>query len=212
MNLLLQRKQHAYHFFQFLPLKLGSGVTFKLKADLELTNEERELVRRYQLSDAILFDYNFWLDLKMALKSAVKFWLILLIPTLLFGRIILAALVEYFTPLMLNIFLKTGWIPNLRTFESIVLLVVLVLILGVPIIYYFALREEVRVRHLTNGGRTFRCESVVALIHKEADIEGKCSYLRQLLESAKHWDERETIPIPPLDKINAKLALLKAVT
>ena len=78
------------------------------------------------------------------------------------------------------------------------------------IVYYRELRERILVSDLLNGGRTFRCDSIVELIDKEAYLEHVSQYLRQVLESAKHWDEREIIPIKPLRKEEAKKAVLKA--
>ncbi|MCP4407600.1 MAG: hypothetical protein GY807_07540, partial [Gammaproteobacteria bacterium] len=78
-------------------------------------------------------------------------------------------------------------------------------------VYFKTLREQIVVSELMAGGRKFRCDSIVALIQKEAYVEGVCSYLRQVLESAKHWHDREVVGIPPLKKEEAKLAVLKAL-
>ncbi len=73
--------------------------------------------------------------------------------------------------------------------------------------YYDRLRERIYVRDLING-RVFKCHSIVELVQKEAYLQFILSYLRQVLETAKHWDEQETIEILPLSKEEAKEALL----
>ena len=56
----------------------------------------------------------------------------------------------------------------------------------------------------------FCCDSIIELIQKEAFLEGISEYLRQVLESAKNWHDREVIPIKPLDKALAKQAVLSS--
>ena len=78
-------------------------------------------------------------------------------------------------------------------------------------VYFRELREQLIVSDLMAGGKKFRCDSIVALIQKEAYVEGVCAYLRQVLESAKHWHDREAIAIQPLNKEDAKRAVLSAL-
>lgn len=212
MNLSLERRQNVYDVFQFLPLRIGRGITFKLWAMLELDAEEVALVDKYRLMESIVFPGSDWIDFKKALKSSLMFWIIILLPLWILGSNFYAVLSKAFFEFFLKLFFQFGWAPNQGLIQNSITIVALALFIGVPLIYYFALREKVKVRHLVSGGKMFRCDSVVELIHKEAELESRCQYLRQLLESAKHWDEREIIPIQPLDKINAKLAVLKALT
>ena len=86
----------------------------------------------------------------------------------------------------------------------------MLVMIGMTVVYFKTLREQIIVSDLLDGGRTFLCDSIVELIHKEAYLEGICEYLRQVLESAKHWHDREIIPIRPLDKEAAKQLILKA--
>ena len=81
-------------------------------------------------------------------------------------------------------------------------------LLTMTAVYFYTLREQIIVFDLLAGGRTFYCESIVALIQKEAYLEVVCSYLRQVLESAKQWDDRERIAIEPLKRVEAKQAVL----
>lgn len=70
-------------------------------------------------------------------------------------------------------------------------------------IYYNELREHIYVRDLIHG-RRFRCFSIVALVQKEAYVTNICSYLRQVLETAKHWSGQEAVEVPQLDPAEAK--------
>ena len=63
------------------------------------------------------------------------------------------------------------------------------------LVYFWHEREQITVSDLLINGRVFRCDSVVALIEKEAEIANMASHLRQVLESAKHWSDREVIPL-----------------
>lgn len=69
-------------------------------------------------------------------------------------------------------------------------------------------RETVFVKDMLHA-RHFTCESVVDLARKEAWLEGACSVLRQVMESAKHWDGVERHTIDPLPKNEAKELILR---
>ena len=116
-------------------------------------------------------------DPMMAVRSAIRTSTILIIPT----SIVLVFVFGYLAGSMLSIL---GFF-------------------ALTFFYYQQLREHIYVRDLTNG-RTFNCFSVVELIQKEAYLEHIMSYLRQVLESAMHWDDKETIEILPLSKEDAK--------
>ena len=64
-------------------------------------------------------------------------------------------------------------------------------------------RETIFLRDLLYG-RRFKCRSIVDLAKKEAMLEDSCVVLRQVLETAKHWDGVETRPVPVLSKEAAK--------
>jgi len=59
-------------------------------------------------------------------------------------------------------------------------------------------------------GRRFKCSSVVDLAKKEARLEDACLVLRQVLETAKHWDGVQTYPIPALPKEEAKQVVVRS--
>jgi hypothetical protein len=179
MNLLLQREQKSASLFSLIPLRLGSGVVFHLRAELELDEEEEALIRKYHFVDAPLVVSDPIDDLKLAFR-----------PALLLGLVAFVLL----------------WM--LFSFRSAWLLSMLVTI-GMTAVYFNTLREHIIVRHLLDGGRLFRCESIVSLIKKEAYLQYISSYLRQVLESAKNWQDRERIPIEPLSRDEAKRAVLR---
>lgn len=89
---------------------------------------------------------------------------------------------------------------------------VLCLIVGgiATYLYYDKHREIVFVRDLL-AGRHFTCASVVELARKEAWLEVVVAFLRQVMESAKHWDGTETLPIDPMDRDAAKQLIIKGL-
>lgn len=70
-------------------------------------------------------------------------------------------------------------------------------------------RETIFVRDLIHG-RHFKCESVIDLAKKEAFLTHICSFLRQVMVSAKHWDGSERHAIEPLPKDEAKQVILRS--
>ncbi len=181
MNLLLDRDQKDASFFSLIPLRIGSGVTFILHATLELDQEEEALLQKYNLTKAVLVESDMIEDLKQSVR-----------PALILGVVTFAICLLIFK---FSVALGFG------------VLVTFVM----TSVYYNTLREQIVVNELMAGGRKFRCDSIVALIQKEAFLESISAYLRQVVESAKHWHDREVVPIPPLNKEEAKLAVLKAL-
>ena len=76
--------------------------------------------------------------------------------------------------------------------------------------YYDRKRETIFVRDLLHG-RYFSCGSVIELARKEAWLETVTAFLRQVMESAKHWDGTEAIRIEALPKDMAKQLILKGL-
>ncbi len=81
---------------------------------------------------------------------------------------------------------------------------------AITAVYYHKTREHIYVRDLVNG-RHFYCYSIIALVRREAQLETMCAFLRQVLESAKHWGEREVIELAPLPKEEAKRLLVRGL-
>jgi len=71
-------------------------------------------------------------------------------------------------------------------------------------------RETIFVKDLIHG-RDFSCDSVVELARKEAWLSTIISYLRQVMESAKHWDGTERLTVNPLPKDEARQVILKGL-
>ncbi len=180
MKLLLERGQSVSSGFSLVPLRIGGGVLFKLNASLELDAAETKLLETYNLSRAPLVTSDALEDLKKGFR-----------PALVLGLICL---------------LVTWFFTNLTVATWVALLVVLVM----TFVYFNALREQIMVSDLLHGGRAFWCDSVVTLIEKEDDLHRMCQFLRQVLESAKHWDDREAIDIEPLSPQELKQAILRA--
>lgn len=179
MNLLFNRNQKSAALFSLIPLRIGSGVMFHLHAELELDQEESELIQKYRFAKSALVVSDPIDDLKKAFR-----------PALLLGLVTFAVM----------------WI--IGSFSVASTLAVLV-VLGMTAVYFKTMREQILVSDLLNGGRIFRCDSIVELIQKEAYLEFISEYLRQVLESAKNWHDREVLPIAPLEKRAAKEAVLK---
>ncbi|MEO9491848.1 MAG: hypothetical protein ABJM26_20555 [Anderseniella sp.] len=181
MNLLLKREQNSTALFSLVPLRIGSGVTFTLHAVLELTKEEHELIKHYKFTKAPLVVSDPIEDLKSSFR-----------PALFLGFVaffLLWLLISFWTAINLSI----------------------LVVLAMTVVYFKTLREQIIVSDLMIDGRKFRCDSIVALIQKEAYLQSICSYLRQVLESAKNWSDREVIAIPPLNKEDAKQAVLRSL-
>ena len=70
-------------------------------------------------------------------------------------------------------------------------------------------RETIFVRDLLHG-RNFTCDSVIELAKKEAFLTTTVSFLRQVMESAKHWDGTERHTIEPLPKDEARQVILRS--
>jgi hypothetical protein len=83
---------------------------------------------------------------------------------------------------------------------------------GVGVGYWWMneMRETIYVRDLLHG-RHFACDSVIELARKEAWLTTVVSYLRQVMESAKHWDGTERHKIDPLPKDEARAVILRGL-
>ena len=180
MNLLIDRDQKSASLFSLVPLRIGSGVTFTLHVSLQLDSEEEALIQKYNFAKATLVASDPIDDLKKSFR-----------PALVLG------------------FMSFVVIWLIISFPAALSLSIMVTLVMTGV-YFETLREQIIVSELMAGGRKFRCDSIVALIQKEAYIENVCAYLRQVLESAKNWHHREVLPIAPLSKEEAKRAVLKA--
>ena len=76
--------------------------------------------------------------------------------------------------------------------------------------WYHQKRETIYVKDLLHG-RHFNCDSVVELARKEAWLGTVVSFLRQVMESAKHWDGTERHTVEPLPKEEARQVIIKGL-
>ena len=179
MKLLLKRSQKNAALFSLVPLKIGTGNIFNLNVEIEYDDEERQLANKYRINHMAFNTDDPVEEVKKAFKTA-------LIPSFL---------------VFVVAFIFT-WVMTAISVGLIVLIVM-------TIIYFKTMREQVVIGQLLEGGRTFRCDSIVELIHKEAWLQHMSQCLRQVLESAKHWDDREIKEIEPLTQEDAKRFVLK---
>ena len=149
-------------------------VQFSLWAKTEPTEEELDLLERYRMRNAILIETA----QESFLKNLVILWLSLSVILSIWLR------------------MQLGSLP-FPTF------LVVVFVTGAFLFWvYHEFRETIYVKDLLHG-RTFTCPSVVALLKKEAQLHSASTYLRQVIESSKHWDGTEHVTIDPLSKEQA---------
>lgn len=184
MNLLFTRSQKRTSFFSIVPLRIGGTVTFKLKAELEITEEEQSLIKTYSFGDAVLVSSDNYIDLQRAFRPA------------LFLGLLITILIPIFMWSSLGAIL--GGINSGRTIAAMIFAPILgiVTVLIMTIVYFFTMRKCIKVSHLVNGGRTFYCHSVVELDEQEAEILDLSRRLHATLEKARDWGGREINPIP----------------
>ncbi len=75
--------------------------------------------------------------------------------------------------------------------------------------WYNEKRERLFVRDLLHG-RHFTCTSIIELAKKEAWLTDVSALVRQVMESAKHWDGTERQLIEALPKEEARQVMLNA--
>ena len=180
MKILFSRWQSACAPFSLVPLRVGTGVKFSLRAELELTEEEEKLAKHYRFIDAVLVAGNLFEDLKRAL-----------IPSVVLSVFVFLSAWPFFV-------FPEAVVGGLITFVFMFF------------VYYGTHRRKIIFRDLLNGGRTFHCFSIVELIQKEQELTELSSYVRQVLESAKNWDSKEAMEIPVLDPTLARQLLARA--
>jgi hypothetical protein len=159
-------------------------VAFKLWAKLELDGNEQVLVERYRFDEALLIQAEQPKLLRNAILMAVLVWVLLV------GA--------------LGAFLGGVAPTPVRSFVAVVVAIV------AGYAYFHNKRESIYVRDLLHG-RYFSCGSVIELARKEAWLQTIVAFLRQVMESAKHWDGTERHTIEPLPKEEARQVILKGI-
>lgn len=120
-------------------------------------------------------------------------------PTLIRNAGLLGLVAGLFAMVLLDTFLPA----------SVAMLFGLLAFGGTAYWHYHNKRETIFVRDLIHG-RNFACKTVIDLAKKEAWLTSIAAMLRQVMESAKHWDGTETIHIEALPKEEARQFILKA--
>lgn len=154
-------------------------VVFRLWAKVEMSEDEHALIDRYDMDESCLIASD---DLGH-FKGAVAIGFIA--------------------------FLAGGGLAGANSGEALVGLAFGV-IAGVAAGYWWLneKRETIWMRDLLHG-RRFKCDSIIELAQKEAMLDNACVALRQVVETAKHWDGVETRPVPALPPEEAKEMVLR---
>ena len=180
MKLLFSRSQKRTPFFSFIPLRIGGTVTFRLKAELELSEEETALARKYALNKATLTRSNPAEDFANAFKPAL----------------FLAILASLAAAILIPMVGLGGGMNSLIITALVVPVIGLICFVVLSVLYFFALRKHVTANQLMNGGRTFFCHSVVELDDHEEELLDISKRFYLTLEKAKNWGGREINPLP----------------
>ncbi len=162
-----------------------SGVIFKLWVKIELTEDEQALLKHYRFDGAILIRvYQPGL-----FKRAIGFGV--------FVFVLACAL------LILGVDALDATLSN----KDAQITAGICAVIG-AFWHYHNKRETIYVRDLLHG-RYFYCHTVVDLVKQEARLNHMAAYFRQVMESAKHWDDTERQTIEPLSKEDARQVILK---
>lgn len=159
-------------------------VTFKLWGKIELDTEEQALIDRYEFDKAMLIE----VPQPDLLRKAIYVGIAATIVSAAIAAATMLPLVfgRYAAILCLAVGIGAGWW------------------------YANEKRETIYVRDLMHG-RHFHCDSVIDLARKEAWLATLVGYLRQVMETAKHWDGTESQKIEPLPKEEARQVILRGL-
>lgn len=154
-------------------------VVFRLWAKAEMAEDERALIDRYHMGEACLIAADDFNHLKGA--TAFGFAIFLVSGALTFAT--------------------SGGI-----WDGLVMGV----LAGVASAFWWLneKRETIWMRDMLYG-RRFKCRSIIELAQKEAMLDNACMALRQVIETAKHWEGVEARPVPVLSPDEAKEVVLR---
>lgn len=77
MKLLLKRSQSKPSmFFTLIPFRIGRGVIFTIHTELELENNEKRVLNRYNLADAVIVGGNMLKDFKKCIAPTLFVFLL----------------------------------------------------------------------------------------------------------------------------------------
>lgn len=161
-------------------------ILFKLHAKLDTSEDEQAIINKYNFQNAVLIDS----DQPGLIRNSIFVGLFSFFALYIFFTFNLSSMIG----------LRLGWVSTLAVAAITAMLC--------AFIFYHQKRETIYVKDLLYG-RYFRCRSICELARKEAYLETIAGYLRQVMESAIHWDGVEKFEILPLPKEEAKALILK---
>lgn len=164
------------------------SVSFKLWGKVEFDEEETHLVYRYNIDKSILVlnEQPHLLEYSVWAGLSLGFIASLVVFSLYSGA-------------------------GLPTYDGAVFAGMIAVFSALAGYWYFhARRETIYMRDLMRG-QYFSCKSVVALAQEEAKLEGVAAYLRQVMETAKHWDGTQRLTIEALPKEEARRIILSGL-
>lgn len=156
-------------------------VKFQLWGKIELDDDETAIVKRYNFDDAVLVRVDDQ-------------------PTLLRNTALIA----------IGVFIVLFALFASGAGTTVSVIIGLIGGGGAGYLYFDKKRETIYVKDLIHG-RYFSCPSIIELARKEAWLEYVVSFLRQVMESAKHWDGTETLDVEALPKDEAKRVMIKGL-
>jgi len=112
--------------------------------------------------------------------------------------------------IFIGAFIVANAVVSSFTGMTMTVLLSLVAATGAAYWYFNEKRETIMVKDLLNG-RYFKCDSIVDLARKEAWLETVVAYLRQVMETAKHWDGTAKHKVEPLPKEEARQVILRGL-
>lgn len=154
-------------------------VVFRLWVKTEMDENERSLIDRYSLDQSCLLVGDDSRQLKWAVVIGLTVFLFIAIGAAMDTG---------------NLFAGVG----VGTLAGI----------GSGYLWLNEKRETIFMRDLLHS-RRFKCRSIIELAKKEAMLEDACIALRQVLETAKHWDGVESRPVPVLPPEEAKEVVVR---
>ena len=156
-------------------------VVFKLWGKVELNEDEKALVQRYRFDEAALI----YVEQPGLLRNAIILGLVVAAVVYAVGGQLLGSVVGAGS---------AGVLAGAT----------------MAYLFYDHQRETIFVRDLLHG-RHFACDTVIDLARKEARLTDIVAFFRQVMESAKHWDDTERVAVEPLPKDEARQVIIRGI-
>lgn len=178
-------------------------VNFKLWAKIEIDEDERAMLKRYRLDQALLMGVNDPNLLRRAATYGFGVFILSLFLLEMMGPFFLTVLSGDFDRFEATYNFHDRRISVLSGFWPAFLIGS-----GFAYWYFNEKRDQIFVRDLLHG-RHFSCKSIIDLTRKEAEISEITAIFRQVMESAKHWGGTQAEDIPVLSRDEARELILK---